>query len=186
MASASHLLSQDVLPIGAGYLILMAVLAAGLLLVRRDAIKARRAAKASDDQATRQEAARSAGAKAAPAAGVGTAVDTGQKPDARAAEKPATAVTDAVEPGSGGKRPGLIARQFRPGWPRFCAQIFSVALGGYVLLMIVDIIYYYGVAKVAGQFIDSAVSGGALLIGITLPLFAAASWVEVRWRNRSR
>jgi hypothetical protein len=115
---AAHLISQDVVPIGAGYLILMGVLAAGLRLQRRDP----------------------------------------------AAEKVA----------------GRVARRVRPGWPRFAVQIVSTALGGYLLLEAVVILYYYGVAHVAGQFLESAFTGAALMLAISLPLFAARSWLAVR------
>jgi hypothetical protein len=163
---ASDLISQDVVPIGTGYLILMGVLAAGLRLVRRDAIRAKKAA------------------------------GTDQSPDAAAtATSEATATTEATaateadstatgEPGSGGKKADAVARRVPAGWPRFAVQVCATALGGYVLLMAVDVLYYYGVARVAGQFIESAFTGGLLLMGISLPLFAAASWLSMRWRHR--
>jgi hypothetical protein len=124
---ASDVFSQDVVPIGTGYLILMAVLAAGLRLQRRDA----------------------------------------------AGRAPAGA-------GPGGKRPGMVARRFPSGWPRFAAQACMVMIGGYLLLMAVVIVYYYGIARVAGQFLASAITGGLLLMGICLPVFAAASWAAER------
>ncbi len=145
---ATHLVSQDVVPIGTGYVILMGVLAAGLRVLRRDAIRARE-----------QEAA-------------GT--DQGAKAD----------VADTREVGPGGRTPGVVARRVPAGWPRFAVQVCATALGGYVLLMAVDVLYYYGDARVAGQFIESAFTGGLLLIGISLPLFGAASWLYLRWRSR--
>jgi hypothetical protein len=39
---------------------------------------------------------------------------------------------------------------------------------------------------VAGSFLDSALTGCALLIGVTLPIFAAASWLTERRARRSR
>jgi hypothetical protein len=144
---SGHLISQDVVPIGTGYVILMGVLAAGLRVQRRDEIRART-----------EEAA-----------------GTAQKADADA--------DGAREVGPGGRTPGVVARRVPAGWPRFAVQACATALGGYVLLMAVDVIYYYGVARVAGQFIDSAVTGGLMLIGISLPLFGAASWLYLRWRN---
>jgi hypothetical protein len=145
---ATHLVSQDVVPIGTGYVILMGVLAAGLRVQRRDAIRAR----------------------AREAAG------TAQGADADAA--------DTREVGPGGRTPGVVARRVPAGWPRFAVQACATALGGYVLLMAVDVLYYYGVARVAGQFVESAFTGGLLLIGISLPLFGAASWAYTRWRSR--
>ena len=121
---AGHLISQDVVPIGTGYLILMGVLAAGLRMQRRNP----------------------------------------------AAEKAA----------------GRMARRVPPGWPRFAVQIVATAVGGYLLLEAVVILYYYGVARVAGQFLESAFTGAALLLAISLPLFAARSWLaERRVRRRA-
>ncbi len=147
---ATELISQDVVPIGTGYVILMGVLAAGLRVQRRDAIRARA-----------QEAEGTAESSEAADAGTGA----------------------AREVGPGGRTPGVVARRVPARWPRFAVQVCATALGGYVLLMAVDVLYYYGVARVAGQFIESAFTGGLLLIGITLPLFGAASWLYFRWRH---
>jgi hypothetical protein len=141
---ASEVFSQDVVPVGTGYLILMTVLAAGLRLQRRDA--------AQDQLQTGQDQ-----------------VQAGQR---------------QPESGPGGKRPGVIARGFRSGWPRFAAQSLTVMIGGYLLLMAVDISYYYGIARVAGQFLASAFTGGIVLIGISVPVFAVASWAAEQRRRR--
>jgi hypothetical protein len=141
---SSHLFSQDVVPIGTGYLILMGVLAAGLRLQHRSA--------------------------------------AGSARPASTASRASTAGSGADE--SGGKVPGRAARRFPPGWPRFLAQIAATALAGYVLLMSVDLLYYYGVARVAGQFLESAFTGSAVLLAISLPLFAARSWLTERHRRR--
>ena len=53
-----------------------------------------------------------------------------------------------------------------------------------MLLMAVVIVYYYGVARVAGDFFKSAFTGTAMLIAIALPLWAAASWLTERRRQR--
>ena len=50
--------------------------------------------------------------------------------------------------------------------------------------MAVVIAYYYGVARVGGDFIKSAFTGTAMLIGIALPLWGAASWLTERRRQR--
>src|SRR5260370_35635922 len=131
---SAHLIPQEVVPIGTGYLILMGVLAAGLRLQRRTP----------------------AGPRA------GAAADAAADPAADAAA---------------GKVPGRAARRLPPGWPRFLLQVAATALGGYLVLQAVVIGYYYGVAKVAGQFLVSAFTGTALLLGISLPLFAARSWL---------
>lgn len=71
------------------------------------------------------------------------------------------------------------------GWFRLLRLLLSTALGGYLLLMAIVVLYYYGVARVAGQFLESAFTGCALLLAISLPLFAAASWLLERWRQRA-
>jgi Family of unknown function (DUF6256) len=90
----------------------------------------------------------------------------------------------ATGPDAGGKTAGRTARRLAPGWPRFLAQMGSTALGGYLVLMTVVIVYYYGVARVAGQFLASAFTGTALLLAISLPAFAAASWLAERRQRR--
>lgn len=148
---ATDLISQDVVPIGTGYVILMGVLAGGLRVLRRDAIR---------DRAQDAEG-------------------TAESPDAAHAGE-----GGAREVGPGGRTPGVVARRVPAGWPRFAVQVCATALAGYILLMAVDVLYYYGVARVAGQFIESAFTGGLLLIGISLALYFAASWLYFRWRGR--
>jgi hypothetical protein len=58
-----------------------------------------------------------------------------------------------------------------------CRHYAGTAIGGYLLLMAVVILYYYGVARVGGAFIESAFTGCALLIALTTPVFALASWL---------
>jgi len=62
--------------------------------------------------------------------------------------------------------------------------VAGTAVGGYLLLMAVVIGYYYGVARVGGDFVKSAFTGTAMLIGIALPLWGAASWLTERRRRR--
>jgi hypothetical protein len=50
--------------------------------------------------------------------------------------------------------------------------------------MAVVIAYYYGAARVAGDFLKSAFTGTAMLIGIAVPLFGADSWLTERRRRR--
>jgi Family of unknown function (DUF6256) len=73
----------------------------------------------------------------------------------------------------------------RHGWLVFARRVGGTALGGYLLLMAIVILYYYGVARVGGQFLTSAFTGCALLLAISLPLFAAASWWTQRRRRRA-
>ena len=72
-----------------------------------------------------------------------------------------------------------------PGWGRLIRHYLGTAIGGYVLLMAVVILYYYGVARVGSNFLDSAFTGSALLLGVAVPVFAAAS-VLSRRRGRNR
>ncbi len=72
-----------------------------------------------------------------------------------------------------------------PQWRRLAAHVAGTAVGGYLLLMLVVIGYYYGVARVGGAFIKSAFTGCALLIGLAAPVFAAASWLTERRRRRA-
>jgi hypothetical protein len=120
---SSHLIRSDLVPIVSGYIILMAVLAAGLGLQRRGA----------------------------------------------AAGQPASRLT---------------GRRDR-GWPALILHVVADALGGYLVLAAIVLLYYYGVARVGGNFLDSAFTGTALLLGISLPLFAAVSWLTWR-RGQSR
>jgi len=72
----------------------------------------------------------------------------------------------------------------RRGWLLLARQVAGTAAGGYLLLLAVVIAYYYGVARVAGDFIKSAFTGTAMLIGIALPVWGAASWLTERRRQR--
>jgi hypothetical protein len=104
----------------------------------------------------------------------GTAAGTEQPPESRPSGA-ATRVTAA----------SLWPRFLRPlavrgpRWVRVVAQYLYTALGGYLLLMVVVISYYYGVAK-AGDLIVSAFTGCALLLGLSAPVFLAVSWLVKR------
>jgi hypothetical protein len=63
-------------------------------------------------------------------------------------------------------------------------HVAATFVGGYLLLMAVVIGYYYGVARVSGNFIESAFTGCALLLGLSAPVFAAASWLDERFHRR--
>ena len=85
-------------------------------------------------------------------------------------------------------KPGtrLTGRRER-GWPALILHVLSDALGGYLLLITVVVLYYYGVAKVGGSFLSSAITGSLLLLGITLPVFMVVSWLtqrSVKWPFR--
>jgi hypothetical protein len=70
------------------------------------------------------------------------------------------------------------------GWPRLIVHCLATAIGGYVLLMLVVVFYFYAVSPVAGNFVPSAFSGCAMLLGLSLPVFLALSWLAERkgWR----
>jgi uncharacterized iron-regulated membrane protein len=78
----------------------------------------------------------------------------------------------------------LTGRRDR-GWQALILHVLTDALAGYLVLMAVVVLYYYGVAKVGSNFLESAFSGSALLVGISLPVFLAASWLTERRRDRS-
>src|SRR6202041_1421899 len=86
------------------------------------------------------------------------------------AEAPPPARGPATRPGPG-QRTGRAA---------LLRRIAGTVIGGYVLLMAVIVAYYYGVARVGPGFLESALSGTALLLGLAAPVFAALSWLAER------
>jgi hypothetical protein len=73
----------------------------------------------------------------------------------------------------------------RAGSLRLVRHYAGTAVGGYLLLMAVVVLYYFGVARVGGPFIRSAFTGCALLIGLSAPVFALASWLTGRRSSRA-
>jgi hypothetical protein len=72
-------------------------------------------------------------------------------------------------------------------WLRLIRHLAATFAGGYLVLMAVVAAYYFGVARVGGNFLESAVTGCGLLLGLSAPLFLAASWLaERRGRRRGR
>ncbi len=71
------------------------------------------------------------------------------------------------------------------GWLALLYHAVTDALGGYLLLAGVVVLYYYFVARVGGSFLDSEFTGSALLIAIAFPVYAAASLVG-RYRSGRR
>ena len=118
---SSHLIRSDLVPIIAGYLIVMTVLAIGLLVQRRRV--------------------------------------TADLPLGR-----------------------LTGRRDR-GWPALLIHVLADALAGYLLLAVVVVGYYYGVARVGGSFLDSEFTGALLLLGISLPVWLALSFLSQRKRR---
>jgi hypothetical protein len=159
---SSALIRQDLVPMVVGYVLIMGALATGLRIVRRTAaesgaVHARRAA------GHLQPA-------GAPSAERGQPAEPGQQ-------------ELAAERGPRHGRLSVTAR-VRPGWLRLGVHCVATAVGGYLVLMAVIIGYYYGVAPIAGNFVESAFSGCALLIGLAAPVFFALSWLAERtgWR----
>ena len=130
---------QALVPMAAGYLILMSALAFGLYRLYRP-------------KAARAGARESAGPSPA---GAGESV--GSSP-------------------SGSRQ--------RSGWAALVRHVMATVIGGYLLLQAVVVAYYYAVARVGPGFLESAVTGTVLLLGLAAPVFAAASWLDERWRRR--
>lgn len=89
------------------------------------------------------------------------------------------------------REPGQAAQPERPptalrrrGRAALARHVLGTAAGGYLLLLAVVTAYYYGIARVGGAFLASAVTGTALLIGLVTPIFAAASWLSERAHHR--
>jgi hypothetical protein len=61
--------------------------------------------------------------------------------------------------------------------------VASTVVGGYLLLIAVVVAYYFGVARVGPGFLESAVTGTALLLALAAPVFAALSWLTERRRR---
>ncbi len=71
----------------------------------------------------------------------------------------------------------------RTGRAALVRQVSGTVVGGYLLLMAVVVAYYFGVARVGPAFLESAVTGTALLLGLAAPVFAALSWLTERRRR---
>jgi Family of unknown function (DUF6256) len=144
---------QALIPMSAGYLILMSALAFGLRRLYRP---------------------RGAASGAQPPPGQGE--QPAQAPATPQSRVPATPPgrVPATPPGP----------QPRTGRAALARQIAGTVIGGYLLLMAVIVAYYFGVARVGPGFLESALTGTALLLGLAAPVFAALSWLAVR-RGRS-
>ncbi|HTX26617.1 MAG TPA: DUF6256 family protein [Streptosporangiaceae bacterium] len=73
----------------------------------------------------------------------------------------------------------------RAGWTALVRRVAGTVVPGYLLLLAVIVAYYFGVAKVGPGFLEGAVTGTALLLGLAAPVYAALSWLTER-RRRSR
>jgi hypothetical protein len=144
---------QALIPMAAGYLILMSALGFGLLRLYRPGPSGR-------DE--RPDAPRATPPGPAPGATPPDPAPGATPPD------PAPGVTP-LDPA-------------RTGWAAL-RHVAGTVVGGYLLLMAVVVAYYFGVARVGPGFLESAVSGTALLLGLSAPVFLALSWLADRRRR---
>ena len=143
---------QALIPMSAGYLILMSALGFGLRRLYRP---------------------RGAPSGAQPPPGQGEQPE--QAPATPPGRAPATPGRTPATPAGPGQRTGRAA---------LARKIASTVIGGYLLLMAVIVAYYFGVARVGPGFLESALTGTALLLGLAAPVFVALSWLAER-RDRS-
>lgn len=68
----------------------------------------------------------------------------------------------------------------RRGWPALLRHLAATALGGWAVLGVVLVGYYYGMAGLGGAFLASGFAGSAALLALALPLFLGASWLTAR------
>jgi Family of unknown function (DUF6256) len=61
--------------------------------------------------------------------------------------------------------------------------VVGTVVPGYLLLLAVVVAYYFGVARVGPGFLEGAVTGTALLLGLAAPVFTALSWLTERRRR---
>ena len=168
---------QALIPMSAGYLILMSALGFGLFRLYRPR-GAPSGAEPSPGQREQpaQAPATPAGREPATPAGREPATPPGGKPATPPGREPATPPggVPATPPGA----------QPRTGRAALARQIAGTVIGGYLLLMAVIVAYYFGVARVGPGFLESALTGTALLLGLAAPVFIALSWLAER-RGRS-
>jgi hypothetical protein len=151
---------QALIPMSAGYLILMSALAFGLYRLYRP---------------------RGAPSGAEPPPGQGEQPEQAPATPRRAPATP-PGRAPATPPGTAPATPAGPGQ--RTGRAALARQIASTVIGGYLLLMAVIVAYYFGVARVGPGFLESALTGTALLLGLAAPVFVALSWLAER-RDRS-
>ncbi|RMI39592.1 hypothetical protein EBN88_14460 [Streptomyces triticirhizae] len=77
-------------------------------------------------------------------------------------------------------------RSGRRGWAALAWRVAETVLGGWAVLVVVLLGYYYGLADLGGGFLVGGLAGSAALLAIALPLFALASWGWERAGARRR
>jgi hypothetical protein len=157
---SSMLLRQDVGPMVVGYALVMGALAVGLRMLRRSASKP--------------------GTETKPETEIKTKPGTGSPSGPRARAESRARVIYGSRLASRSRAPIRL----EPGWPRLILHYVGTAVGGYLLLMIILILYYQFVSTFGGDFIASGFSGCGLLLGLSAPVFLALSWLAERtgWR----
>ena len=164
VVAAGPVIRQSLVPMLAGYLLLMGALGAGLIQLRRHWGQPGWPGW----QPARPEPAQPTPADPAPP---GQPVPA-QPPSGQPA--PATRQPAPVSPAAAGRR----------GWPALLRHVAATVAGGYLLLLVVDFGYYFAIAKVGGDFLDSAITGPLLLVGLSMPLLLAASWLTQHPRRK--
>ena len=186
---------QALIPMSAGYLILMSALAFGLYRLYRprgsssgaELPPGQGAQPEQAPPAPRGQGAQPEQAPATPPGGT-PATPAAKAPATPHAKAPATppakapATPPASPPGRAPATPPAPGQ--RTGRAALARQIASTVIGGYLLLMAVIVAYYFGVARVGPGFLESALTGTALLLGLAAPVFIALSWLAER-RSRS-
>jgi hypothetical protein len=152
---------QALIPMAAGYLILMSALGFGLIRLYRPGPSGR-------DE--RPDAPR-----ATPPGPVPGATPPDPVPGATPLDPAPGATLPGPVPGATPPDPA------RTGWAAL-RHVAGTVVGGYLLLMAVVVAYYFGVARVGPGFLESAVSGTALLLGLSAPVFLGLSWLADRRR----
>jgi hypothetical protein len=172
----SSLIRSDLLPMIVGYVLIMGALAIGLRTVQRSgkAAAGATAGAAADGRTTRPAPPPDQVTGPAPAGGVTSRAPAGR---VTGPASPSGRVTSRA-------RLRAIARP-EPGWRRLAVFSLGTAVGGYLVLMAVVVAYYYGVGVAhGGNFVQSAFTGCAMLLGLAAPVFIALSWLTARkgWR----
>ncbi len=94
-----------------------------------------------------------------------------------------------LPPGTDARRLSRAAARADRGWRRLVRHLLATALGGYLVLMAILVIYYAAAARSTAHYLESvlksAATGCALLVAISAPLFVAASWLTDYRRHRA-
>jgi hypothetical protein len=114
----------------------------------------------------------------------GAASGAGPPPSQEPATPPGPDQRPATTSGPDQRPATLPSPGQRTGRVALLRQVATTVICGYVLLIAVIVAYYFGVARVGSGFLESALTGTALLVGLATPVFVALSWLAER-RGRS-